>query len=449
MRSARTSYVSRNSFDRRPAEQQVHPPTVTERPYSSPSPVSRAEGSLALLGVRHPLAWTLAVLALLSSAVGLTFGGSIRDNWLKRQWEDPLFFEHVDRNVRTVWDAFEVGSYWRGLYRPLSTNLIYFAGERLAQHDPRFYHALSLGFYVLNGLLSYLLLRRIAGAFAALIAAMLFVTRLAHTEALLYSSQLQTLLPTTFGLLALASYAAGYQRRSASLYVGSAAAVFLALLSKESAVVVPICCLLFVLLIARPAPLSLRRDGPWMLAPFVAVAAWLPLGLPHLEIAHNPWWQYDFSLPYWLSTYALYAAAFSNHLVAPIKLVAPAIIMSGYPWFSAVAQSAWTVPVTAAAFLLSSAIVCVRLGGGRLRARLEAMGWVGRVAGSRLIVVSSVSVLLFFVSLAPVVPLSGRILNYYAYAGHLWLGLACGAAAAAALSWSVALIDRVASARRR
>lgn len=209
-------------------------------------------------------------LMVLAAAIALAHGGSISRNFGEPQWEDEHFFGHEQTHIHGVTDAFQHGSYWKGLYRPLSTNLYYHAGKELFDHDRRVYHALSAVLFLVNALLAFWVLRSLAPYWFSLAVAVLFATRFASAEVPLYTSQMQSLLPVFFALLALKAYVVGLKRQVHPGFMALAAVLtFAALLSKESMVTLAPLCVLLALVFRswwqRPAPASrrAREAGCW------------------------------------------------------------------------------------------------------------------------------------------------------------------------------------------
>ena len=124
----------------------------------------------------------ILVLTVLASVVGITFSGRIVRNFGQPHWEDKLFFGHVER-MDSIAETFRHGSYWKGLYRPLSTNLYYYVGHRVFAHHLPVYHALNVASFLMNALLAFWVCRSFASVPASLAVAALFGSRLASTVA--------------------------------------------------------------------------------------------------------------------------------------------------------------------------------------------------------------------------------------------------------------------------
>ncbi len=144
-------------------------------------------------------------------------------------------------------------------YRPLG--FLSFATDWSAWQDwPAGYHAVSLLLHLLNTLLVFLLARRLLGAGAAVMAAAIFGLHVANHEAVFWMSARFDLLATACALGALLAMGTlGPWRR------GAVALLYLAaLLSKESAVALPIAAGAHAWLIGRERTAGLARVFAWM-----------------------------------------------------------------------------------------------------------------------------------------------------------------------------------------
>lgn len=351
------------------------------------------------------------------------FGQAIRENFHRAEWEDPHFFQFTAAHIHSVADAFAYGSYFRGLYRPLSTNLYYWLGRLAWHNDLGVYHSLNVALYVANALLVYRVCRRFLSPGLSLLVSLLFSTRSAHVEVLLYTSQIQTLLPMFFSLLALDAYlAASDSRRGRALLLGAAAALatLLALLSKESSVTLPFVLVVFWLARRERGLADLRRQLTGAAAALASVGVWYLIARPHLAIAHNRHWHYVFNPLELAGNYMAYLTAFGNVLVNPVHRVAPAVKLEAYPAILAVrasAESRWA--------FLALTVVCV--------VTLLMRQTNSRHRPSARAALAAASFLGFVLMLAPYVVLKDRLLMYYGYFGYFPLALSavCGVEVAA------------------
>jgi hypothetical protein len=350
----------------------------------------------------------------------VTYGVAIRENFGRPQQEDAFFFQHVSGITSTL-DTFRHGSYWSGLYRPLSTNLYYRLGHLWFGDRLTVYHTLNLFFFVANAILAFLLCRTFAPYPFALAVSLLFSTRLASTEVVLYTSHMQSLLPVFFSLLALLAYVSALRRGYAPLYFClSLVCVLLGLLSKEAVISLPLICLVF--LVVRPDTTWWRADArPANLAlaflPFAAVAPWALLAWPHLRVDQNPWWVYELRPLEIAGNYAAYALSFSNQVVAPLVLVVPCVKLNSYTAIMQ-ARSDPRVQTLALAVLV---VLC-----GLVPALGVLRRWRPVPVDLRRAVVG---LAIFALAMAPMVVFRNRLLMYYGYFGHFGLSIFFAAAA--------------------
>ncbi len=144
-------------------------------------------------------------------------------------------------------------------YRPLG--FLSFATDWSVWQDwPAGYHAASLLLHLLNTLLVFLLARRLLGAGSAVLAAAIFGLHVANHEAVFWMSARFDLLATACALGALLAVGTPGRGRGA----GVALLYLAALLSKESAVALPIAAGAHAWLIGQEKPAGLVRLFAWM-----------------------------------------------------------------------------------------------------------------------------------------------------------------------------------------
>ena len=348
--------------------------------------------------------WLLGGLraALILAAFAAVHGGRIRANFAAPQWEDKLFLGHVAKNVHSLGDVFTHGSFWTGLYRPLSTNLFYFVvGDRM-----RALHALLLMVHLVNLFLLYRVARLLLSEWYATFACVLFASRLAHAEVVLYASQMQTLLPETFTLLALWAYARGRGWKPLAL---ACAALVLALLAKESSVTV------FAVLLVYRLFFGERRGLAYWVAPFGVTAVYallLAFVLPRV-VGVQHYWTYVFGYPAVTGNIAAYLCSYSDVLLHPIRLHYPAIFISEYPAIMRFCFG-WPMHLFIGAAALASLVPLF------IRTSKDV-----RIAGFAFV--------WFLLSVAPVAFFANRLLLYYGYSGTAALSIGFAAMARIAI----------------
>lgn len=187
------------------------------------------------------------LLALLSLAV---YWPATKHAFLVN-WDDPQYVVEnpLIRGLTLPRVASAFSSYLAGNYAPL--HLVSYMLDYEIWGLQAFGFILgNLVLHTLNGLLYFLLLRRLEGNRAWIfLASLIFVLHPVQVESVVWVSQRKTLLAMTFSLAAIHSYASYRERgsaRSAGLpYAMSLVSFLLALLSKSVAIVVPVVLLLY------------------------------------------------------------------------------------------------------------------------------------------------------------------------------------------------------------
>lgn len=153
-------------------------------------------------------------------------------------------------------------------YRPLVT-VSYTLNYAISGDDPAGYKSFSLFLHVLATLLVFSLARRIIPGYAGPLAAgFLFAVHPAHTEAVAWISARTDLLATVFGLAALIAFANYLSRDKRTWYAASIVLFVLAMLSKESVLVLPILAVALAMIKRPRRPI---RQLTLEILPFVGV----------------------------------------------------------------------------------------------------------------------------------------------------------------------------------
>jgi tetratricopeptide (TPR) repeat protein len=213
----------------------------------------------------------LAPAALLAVITWLVYGRCLGHEFLLN-WDDPLYVTRnpailglTPANLKTAFSTFFVGN-----YAPLQI-VSYMVDYTVWGLEPAGFIATNILLHMVNGLLFYLLVHRLAGdRLAAFIAAIVFLCHPVQVESVAWVSQRKNVLAMLFFLAALLSYLRWREPDARPVCYGSALLFFLcALLTKSVTVVLPAVLLVHELAFAPEG----SRGGRWRrLAPFVLVA---------------------------------------------------------------------------------------------------------------------------------------------------------------------------------
>ncbi len=328
-------------------------------------------------------------------ALAWAHGARIVANLGAVQWEDRIFFTYTRQHVHSLVDCFARRGPYPGLYRPLTTNLFYFLGLHVLGERLLAYHLILIVVVVANAALLHRIAHRLIPSRWALLAPILWVSRLANVEVVTHTCEFQGLLSAFWLLVAIDAFA----RDRPSL---STVATALALLSKETAIALPAILLAYHLTIERKR----ARDFAGV------VAVCLAWAIGALVVASNdaPGFAADGGLRNLLHNLAAYLLSFSNLLVRPLD---------GAPMAPAVASLAGRAAVQAAVALLIAAGLWALARPHRFG--VIVFGWTW-----------------WLLATLPVAPFQQRLFMRYAYFGHAGLALAAAAAAALAADFVLA-----------
>jgi tetratricopeptide (TPR) repeat protein len=204
-----------------------------------------------------PLSLVVVVLVLFSNSLGRDFiwddAALIQQNYLIQDLGHlPQLF------TRDFWAFAEGEGKGHDLYRPL-ISLSYLVDSRLWGDRPPHYHITNLFFHILSSVLVYFDLRLLLEKrWPAWLGALFFAIHPIHTEAVSWISGRTDVICGFFYFLALFFYLNGRQGRRWVYSAGSLVAFFLALLSKEMAVTLPLVIFLYNLCFDE-----LPRQGRW------------------------------------------------------------------------------------------------------------------------------------------------------------------------------------------
>jgi hypothetical protein len=227
-----------------------------------------------------------------------------------------MFFQHNAAEIHSVLDCFDKPSAWHGLYRPLTTNLYFYVGRKVLNNRIEAYHSINLVFVILNAVLLYRLAELFLGPWWAIVPSFLFVSRLAMVEVVLNACEFQGLLYAFFTLLSADLFIRSRKSESVTQLTLSAIAFSLALISKESAIVLPAILIVYGRLYGDRV-----TSRPYLVYPIIALS-WVVLFVlvirPHFEYQVTGF-TYDLSPSNVLRNYGAYLLDFSNWLLAPLR----------------------------------------------------------------------------------------------------------------------------------
>ncbi len=209
-----------------------------------------ASGSILRLLSRRawilPLSLALVVLVLFANSLGQEFiwddAALIRQNYLIRDLDDlPQLF------TRDFWAFAQGEGKGHDLYRPL-ISLSYLIDSRLwGDRPPPYYHLTNVLFHALASVTVYFNLQALLkGRWSAWLGALFFAIHPIHTEAVSWISGRTDVICGFFFFLALFLYLRGREGGRWTSSAGSLVAFFLALLSKEMAITLPLVIALYV-----------------------------------------------------------------------------------------------------------------------------------------------------------------------------------------------------------
>ncbi len=204
--------------------------------------------------------------------------------WYPFVWDDPEIIEHMRLAARKeglpgvlAADYGYLHDRPPGYWRPVTMASLWL--DDLVSSSPWVFHATSLLFYLLDVLLLYrLALLLLPGGSGALFSALFFAVLPTHTESVAFVSNRHDLLACVFLLTATLAWARdrGAEPRAGALLTGGGG-LFLAALSKESALVLPAALLLWDRLWPHPGSRGVRgwweRNRRWLAAWGAAVSA--------------------------------------------------------------------------------------------------------------------------------------------------------------------------------
>jgi hypothetical protein len=372
-----------------------------------------ARAARSRLLTASPPAWVGALVVV--AAFALAHGPHVVRNLEKWHWEDGRHFHHNRQQVHSIADCFLVPSAWAGgaeaTYRPLSANLYYFAGRVLFGNRIEAFHALDALAHAANGVLLFLLCRSLLPGALALLPPVLFVTRQAHAQDFVYTSNFDTLSYSGLTLLALLLFVIARRRERPRLEAAAMACFVLALLCKEAAVVWPAILTAYGWLFDRA-----RAWGRYAAA-WVVTAVWVAGYRQMIRILYpggTPGFGFDLTPRGVLGRFAAYLLSFLNGLVPRIDPEKAGWAIP--PHLTAIAARGPMVALMAGLVVIEIVLLVAA------RTHPDLVGPSARV--------TALGLFWFFAGTAPFVVLADRLFMRYSYFGHAGLALAVGGLAA-------------------
>ncbi|TAL41180.1 MAG: tetratricopeptide repeat protein [Methylovulum sp.] len=228
----------------------LNPPGQTTRGVLFLVPVSDRPLSLW----SRPVAVCLAIVGL----AGLLYAGSLLNGFV---FDDhPLVESNPQfRSIEGLTQLFRSGG-WLS-YRPLRT-ASYAIDYALFGLNPSGFRAFNILYHALNGVLVFTVLRTILGVTRpALLAALLFIVHPVQTEAVAYISGRRDVLFTLFYLMGFYGFVRYRATGRVRFLCLTGISYYLALLSKEMAITLPLLCLGYDLV--RSIPKTDGGEGGW------------------------------------------------------------------------------------------------------------------------------------------------------------------------------------------
>lgn len=352
-----------------------------------PSTIGSCEGNIRAFIV--PTVDPRKVWAAIVLVMAVWFWKPVTHYWSQTEWEDRVFFEYEPG--MTVGQALTEKQVWPGRYAPVSTNLYYVAMRGLGEDENHLgiCHAISVALYALNMWLAYWVCCGFWPKWWALAVVLLWGSRFANVETMLWTCQMQSLMPVTFALLAM---------RVRREPLAATAFTFLALMSKESMVVLP-----FILVLMGGS-----------LLPFAAIGAWYWMAHSTISQVGHLYWTYDLNPIDILQNFATYAVGFFH--AAPAEGVPPwRLPLLQYPAAGlTLFVFGMTVPVLVPVLWtrFSDAVTP----GWKIRPPVSDLFW------------AAAGVAIFIFALLPMMTFEDRRLMYYGYFGYFGLSLSLVAA---------------------
>lgn len=223
------------------------------------------------------------------------------------------FFHLAISRARSLKDFLSFFNLWSSAgsfpnYRPISIQVYYFFGRVISGLNPVGYRLISFAVFFLVIYLVYLFVKRITKSETiSLISAFLYATSATHFAHLYYSGAFQELSLVLFFLISSIYFFDFLRKTRLRYYLISILAFILALMSKETAVVLPfILALLFLYSRKQKARLTVKRFVGLIIPYLLILVGYFYLRVFHYGFATGDSYIWDFSIKRSVNTLGWY-----------------------------------------------------------------------------------------------------------------------------------------------
>jgi len=237
----------------------------------------------------------------------------VQENAKIREWRFvPEYFANSSRSMASI--------FWDGIWRPLRT-VSYLIDYKIWGSGAFGFHLTSLLWHLLNILLAYILLGRLfKDRRLTTMACLIFALHPVQTEAVAWISSRGDLMFTAFGLMMFVFYRKYFQTRKKIHLALSLSCFVPALLSKETAVVIPLLIMLYDWLFEGQGRIRALAAGWKRYAPYFAlILAYLAMRRLALgRVSQCPYWGDSV----WTTVFTMFRAAleYVRLLFLPLRL---------------------------------------------------------------------------------------------------------------------------------
>jgi len=155
---------------------------------------------------------------------------------------DDTSYILLARNIKTLKDFFSIFTYalQPQTFRPISIQAYFLFMTRIFGVNPVFYHLTNVILFSIDSLLIFLIVRKIGNTNIAFFTTLIYITRTLHTIAVFYVAAGEELFMSVFLFSSFLSYLIYRERKEKKYIIISVVFFVLSLLSKETAVFLPL-----------------------------------------------------------------------------------------------------------------------------------------------------------------------------------------------------------------